>query len=723
MGEILLRDMENNVKFGREGVNPWKNGAAHDITFVVTEDCNLRCKYCYISGKASEKVMTIETAKKAVDYILDNPNTFNSEAVVWNFIGGEPLLETDLIDQICDYIKVETYRRNHKWAYCYRFNICTNGLLYGTDKFQKLMQKNKSNISVGITIDGTKEKHDLQRVYADGKGSYDDIIDNVKMWKKQFVEPITKVTIGHADLPYVAESIIHLWNLGLSTVPANVVYEDVWEEGDDILFEQQLIKLADYILDNELWDKYNCTLFSEYLGFPMSKEEKLKNHCGTGKMLAIDYRGNLYPCIRFMDYSLSRKKEISIGNIYDGIDLDKVRTFYGLDTVVQSTDECLNCEVALGCGWCQGNNYDNADSDTLFQRSTYICKMHKARVRAVNYYWERMREKTGVGRRWFSKKKHLYFILADDAVEYCNYYNKNNVNFMNYEVLNKGLDFASNNFYRPVLLHSNRTGEIEYNKVTKYKDKIDIYPIERESEMDKELGYPVYSSKNIQLDSNKAICVLNVEENEVNILDELVIKLLDKFQRVNINLRVTNNNYALDVYKEKLRIISDILLNYYERGIVKEVNKITDVLLLDEMDNCNFGIDNYALAPNGKVYICPAFYYNNPDDYICSIGEEIKFPDSHLLDISRSKFCSECKIYSCNRCIYDNKKRTREYPIPSSIQCKISAIEYSISCDFMKKAEDKKLQLPEFNKIDELGYEDIIEKVQKDIFSPYNMCY
>lgn len=61
-----------------------------------------------------------------------------------------------------------------------------------------------------------------------------------------------------------------------------------------------------------------------------------------------------------------------------------------LDRRTQSKPECFDCEVANGCGWCQGENYDAADTDTIYQRSTAICKMHKARVRANNYYWNKL---------------------------------------------------------------------------------------------------------------------------------------------------------------------------------------------------------------------------------------------------------------------------------------------------------------------------------------------
>ena len=114
------------------------------------------------------------------------------------------------------------------------------------------------------------------------------------------------------------------------------------------------------------------------------------NWCGAGKMLAIDCKGNFYPCHRFTPFSLVNKKAISIGNCFEGIDNNKLRPFLSLDLSTQSSTECINCKVATGCAWCQGANYDSADNDTIYQRATYLCKMHKARVRANNYYWHKL---------------------------------------------------------------------------------------------------------------------------------------------------------------------------------------------------------------------------------------------------------------------------------------------------------------------------------------------
>ena len=83
------------------------------ITFIVTKDCQLACKYCYLVGKNNKERMTWDVAKSAVDYILNHESDFQDEGVIWDFIGGEPFLEIDLIDRICDYIKSEMYIMNH----------------------------------------------------------------------------------------------------------------------------------------------------------------------------------------------------------------------------------------------------------------------------------------------------------------------------------------------------------------------------------------------------------------------------------------------------------------------------------------------------------------------------------------------------------------------------------------------------------------------------------
>lgn len=372
----------------------WQGGVAREITFIVTKDCQLACKYCYLVGKNTRERMPWEVAKKTIDYVLDNSDYFKEQSVIWDFIGGEPFLEIDLIDKICDYIKVEMYRRSHKGFNSYRFNFSTNGINYNSEKVQNFIKKNIEHLSVTITIDGTKRLHDTNRGYkGTEKGSYDDVIKNIPNYLKQIPVAATKVTISTSNIDFIKESVLHLFSIGIHEVNINCVFEDVWKEEDDRKFELQLMALADEIIDKELYKENNCSFFWEYLGEPMDKHLDNTNWCGAGNMLAVDATGNFYPCTRFAQFSLRDKDAIIVGNVNDGLNFNKLRPFLTLDRCTQSRPECIDCDVASGCAWCQGENYDAADTPTIYQRATAICKMHKARVRANNYYWNKLYRK------------------------------------------------------------------------------------------------------------------------------------------------------------------------------------------------------------------------------------------------------------------------------------------------------------------------------------------
>jgi uncharacterized protein len=367
----------------------WQEARAKTVTMIVTENCQLRCRYCYLVGKNKSRRMDFGVARRTVDCLLKDRELFNEKSVIMDFMGGEPFLEIDLIDQICDYMKLRMYETEHPWFESYRFSFATNGILYGDKAVQRYLRKNSSHLSIGISIDGTRRKHDLQRVYPDGHGSYDDVVRSVPLWLEQFPGAATKVTIGHDDLPLIEESVLHLWELGIKEVHINCVFEDVWQDGDDDILEDQLRRLADRIIERRLYLDHRCSMFQETVGRFLDPARDTQNWCGAGKMLAVDGEGNFYPCVRFAGFSLQKRKARIIGNCFDGIDANKLRPFLALDRWTQSPSECMECEVNGGCAWCQGANYDFGPTDTIYQRATYICKMHKARVRANKYYWER----------------------------------------------------------------------------------------------------------------------------------------------------------------------------------------------------------------------------------------------------------------------------------------------------------------------------------------------
>lgn len=364
------------------------------VTFVVTKDCNFRCRYCYMVGKDHSSRMSFGVAKRAVDYLLEHRDVISQPHGTLEFIGGEPLLEIDLIEKIVDYSLLRAYELDHPWFENAVFGLSTNGALYDDPRFQRLLDRYSSRFDVGLTIDGPAHVHDRERRFPDGRGTHAHVLRNVEAWLKRFPKHSTKVTVSHDTIPFVAESILYLFSLGISVVHANVVFENVWQPGDDERLEEQLVILGDAMVKDDLWKKHECSFFSQYVGKPLASDND-QNWCGAGKyMLAVDAQGLFYPCVRFVDFSLAKQPAWVLGDVEQGIVREKLEPFLHLSRSGQSTRECMECEVSSGCAWCQGFNYD--DSGVLAHRATYICKMHKARARANKRFWSQVGQQVQV---------------------------------------------------------------------------------------------------------------------------------------------------------------------------------------------------------------------------------------------------------------------------------------------------------------------------------------
>lgn len=694
----------------------WRSDKTQTITFIVTNDCNLRCKYCYITHKSADKIMDFKVAKDFIDYILSSESLDFSEAAIIDFIGGEPFLEVELIDKISDYFKLRAYELNHDWYWNYRISICTNGVTYSSKPVQDFILKNYGKISVSITVDGTKDKHDLQRVFPDGSGSYDAISKSIDLWISQFGGD-TKVTFASDDLPLLKESIISLWNRGISTVNANVVFENVWKDKDYEIFENQLIELADYILDNELYDKgLICSLFSDTIGNPYEAEDFDKTYCGAGKMIAVAPSGEIFPCLRYYGHSLNNHKEWPVGTIKDGIDMERVRPFMLASTRLQSDEECLNCDIASGCAFCQGFNYDEADTPTNFHRAKYICKMHKARVRANNYYFTKLFNRYGIERPYSKKEgRKMYFLLTDDYISYCDYSNKNKFSIkMSEESVLDGLKYAHQNFFRPIFVHSKSSFDFVNDKEYEAYDILHIVLAKfirgaQKSGIRRIL--PVYDKESIDAD-NFGIenVILNISAHELKYLNSCVEKLLHKISRINLNITDIDKNFDEELYAEELDKINENICHMNNRfGLIKEVSLITDRLYIKEHDNCMAGNKSFVLTPDEEIYTCCGMYSENLDLEVGNLSTGIvRKYDARLYEIKNSNLCRLCDAYQCKNCVYTNKLYSNEVNVSPSFYCRKSHIERMASkklCDSLNIGDEEKRE-----KIEEIDYLDPIDK-------------
>lgn len=380
-----------------------------NITFVVTERCNLNCSYCYEQHKTGRR-MSKSVAKKAIDFLF-NEEKINgyysfktSPAVILEFIGGEPLLEIDLMDYIVEYFKFRAFELNSPWATNYMISMTTNGILYDSPEVQQFLKKNLGKVSLGITIDGNKKLHDTCRKFYDGSGSYDIVEKSVKDAVKKGYTNSTKITLSPQNVMYLNEAVQNVWNLGIKAAHTNCVFEEGWTTKDAKILYWQMKQLADFLLKDKNYSKYYCSLFDDSIGQPLKED---KNWCGgNGQMLAIAPDGKCFPCIRFMKYSLNNQKEQPIGDIYKGLDrkeenewLNKLKQIT-MSSQCQHEDnkKCLDCKIASGCALCTGYNYDKFGDPN--HKATFICEMHKARVLANAYYWNKLREKIPIAKKF-----------------------------------------------------------------------------------------------------------------------------------------------------------------------------------------------------------------------------------------------------------------------------------------------------------------------------------
>ncbi len=437
-------------------------------------------------------------------------------------------------------------------------------------------------------------------------------------------------------------------------------------------------------------------------------------YCGSGKMLTINYKGDLYACTRFADFCLDGK-ERSIGNIYDGINLDKVRPFLTNSLRMQSSEQCLNCEVSGGCATCVGNNFNCSDCNTIFNRTTFHCELQKANVRACRYFWERYAEVTGeksmrekekerlfLDKDWRTKKaKYIYFITSDNAPAYCSYQSRPDSDVkMSGEILKKGLKFAIDHDYIPIFL-----GESN--------DIIDQF-------LSNHLGFQMNGAfaggipqRNMavyeQADENNIIdnantAILLIDRKTIPFLAEKAAELAEKHGRINITIRdgSTWKKEEIAEYRTQLTDLYHRLLKLYQNGRFVTVNVLNDIMQEKDIAGCGAGENAVALAPNGKFYLCPAFYYEDETNCICSLEEA---EPERLFHQYRQPLCSLCDYYQCKRCKFQNIHSTGELLIASKSQCMISYTEADVAREFQQELLEN-------------GYTDIAGEKIKDITHP-----
>lgn len=324
---------------------------------------------------------------------------------------------------------------------------------------------------------------------------------------------------------------------------------------------------------------------------------------------------------------------------------------------------------------------------------------------------------------------YLIILLDDTSTSYCHYQTNRNVNnLIPVERLKAGIFWAMKQNLNIQFVYPDYELPQEYKDIINTIDHSDIVP---------------YGTNDIKLLYNADVIVFNYWEDIANIKyksdgiytlrtskDDLfdrykfLSEIIKHSKRLNlvINDVADYNESDFEKYKVVLQYFSDTLKECYASGKSPQLNILTDRIMLDKMNNCDAGVENITLAPNGKFYVCPAFYYAGVCDGseksqgdVCQKGYDIgtlqdglNIKNQQLYKIDHALICKNCDAYQCKRCVWLNRKMTYEVNTPSHEQCVVAHLERNAARQLLADIRTLGTFLPE-KEIREIDYLDPFE--------------
>lgn len=345
------------------------NNKIEKITLQVTQNCNLRCAYCAYSGMYSQrthgnKVMGYDTMKKSIDFVM--MHSINSNKIDIGFYGGEPLLEIENIQKVIVYLEENYAGKN------ITYSLTTNGTVFTDQNIKFLSEK---NFNILVSIDGPKELHNKNRVFVNGTGSFDKMMDNLIYIKNNYPIFFRKISFNTVIAPgsdykcvndfFDANEIIEDNLLNSSTLSGfnskdTIKYDDLYFITARIQKTKMFLEALGFISKGKVSKLFSKDIFSLIRFY--NELGKISNLTPTShpggpcipgaRRPMIDIDGNIYPCEKVSESS----ENMQLGNIYSGYDVKKVKAILNIGKLTENN--CLNCWNFIHCGMCAASADD-----------------------------------------------------------------------------------------------------------------------------------------------------------------------------------------------------------------------------------------------------------------------------------------------------------------------------------------------------------------------------
>lgn len=308
---------------------------------------------------------------------------------------------------------------------------------------------------------------------------------------------------------------------------------------------------------------------------------------------------------------------------------------------------------------------------------------------------------------------HLVILLDDTSVSYCYYNNVQERKLISLEDLKTGIVWAMKENLNIQFVYPSYDLPDEYQETVEVIDHTKIKPME--NSVDADVVVCTDWKNGISDDVVGSICIIRANREELKKHSKNLFYLLLRAAKVNIVLTDVETFTDSDIssYRNMLEEYADSISNIFQTGKTAQLNFLTDRIMLDEMNNCNAGVNNVTLAPNGRFYICPAFYYDDPQNDVGDLKRGLDVKNQKLLQLSHAPICRNCDAYHCKRCVWMNNRLTLDSNTPSHQQCVLSHLERNASLSLQQKLQKKGVRLNPSYEIKEIDYLDPFNIVNK----------
>ena len=328
--------------------------ATPNFLVVPSYACNLQCIYCYeqtymIQGTTDiDPLKMVDLQFERIDKIMEvyeNKYGKTTDDIRITIMGGEPLLRCNI--KTISYIFEQTKKRN------YTLDIVSNGvdLNYYIDLFNKY----KDTLDhIQITVDGVKEIHDKRRIFRDGRGSFDLIMNNIRLSIENGITIVLRVNVDATninELSQLADTLVKEFSHSEKLLPYLYLLQDGGCSGEaNIVNEkvgiEKIFELEDKNPNMSIFrKKFHPASFIESIFNDVPYQPVLR-HCGAAKnQFILDCKSNVYKCWHGIG-----NNDYRVGTFYPKYELDGEKINAWFNRSVRVLGKCKNCKYRYICG-------------------------------------------------------------------------------------------------------------------------------------------------------------------------------------------------------------------------------------------------------------------------------------------------------------------------------------------------------------------------------------